>query len=313
MLLTGVAGFIGSSLCDKLIARGDSVVGLDNFDDFYSPAIKRQNVELLRNHSRFTLIEGDIRDTALLSSLLKNHRIDKIVHLAARAGVRPSIKDPGLYVDVNVRGTLSVLEAMKETDVKNLVFASSSSVYGNSNHVPFSESQIVDFPISPYAATKKAAELLCYNYHHLYGFNINCLRFFTVYGPRQRPEMAIHKFFRQILSGNKIVLYGDGGTSRDYTYIDDIIDGTLAALDRLEGFDLFNLGGSHPHKLIELVRMIENVCDTKATIEFLPQQPGDVEITFADITHAGKKLNYFPKVSLEKGLTFFRAWYGERK
>jgi UDP-glucuronate 4-epimerase len=313
VLLTGVAGFIGSSLCDKLIARGDSVVGLDNFDDFYSPAIKRQNVELLRNHSRFTLIEGDIRDTALLSSLLKNHRIDKIVHLAARAGVRPSIKDPGLYVDVNVRGTLSVLEAMKETDVKNLVFASSSSVYGNSNHVPFSESQIVDFPISPYAATKKAAELLCYNYHHLYGFNINCLRFFTVYGPRQRPEMAIHKFFRQILSGNKIVLYGDGGTSRDYTYIDDIIDGTLAALDRLEGFDLFNLGGSHPHKLIELVRMIENVCDTKATIEFLPQQPGDVEITFADITHAGKKLNYFPKVSLEKGLTFFRAWYGERK
>ncbi|MCL5267419.1 MAG: GDP-mannose 4,6-dehydratase [Bacteroidetes bacterium] len=309
ILVTGAAGFIGSHLCERLVSRGDRVIGLDNFDDFYSPQIKMENLKGLLSDQMFTLVRGDVRDKASLVNILSNHGIENVVHLAARAGVRPSIINPDLYVDVNVRGLVSLLEAMKDVGIKKLAYASSSSVYGNSNVVPFSEDQRVDFPISPYAATKKAGELLCYNYHHLYGLDVSCLRFFTVHGPRQRPEMAIHKFVRQVMNGEKVVLYGDGSTSRDYTYIDDIINGTVAALDALGGFKVFNLGNSHPYKLIDLLSVIEDACGKKANIEFSGQQAGDVETTYAEVSKAKAQLDYRPAVTLPEGVKRFVEWY----
>ncbi|GAB1403202.1 MAG: GDP-mannose 4,6-dehydratase [Lentimicrobiaceae bacterium] len=301
VLITGAAGFIGSNLSEKMLQNGYRVIGIDNFDDFYDPDIKRRAIGRLQ-HSDFTLYEGDIRDKDFLDDVFTANRPDLVVHLAARAGVRPSIEQPMLYYDVNVTGTLLLLEAMKKAGVKDMLFASSSSVYGNNKKVPFSETDNVDNPISPYAATKKAGELLCYTYHHLYDFNIFCLRFFTVYGPGQRPEMAIQKFGRKIMANEPISIFGDGTTRRDYTYIDDITDGIKACVGKLKGFEVLNLGNSQTISLIDLVKSIEHTLDKKAIIKWEPMQPGDVEITYADISKARNLIGFNPEFPVKDGL-----------
>jgi len=300
--ITGVAGFIGSNLARTMLEQGYTVSGIDNFDTFYDPQIKRKAAEDLAKNSAFTLYEGDIRSRETLDSIFKVSRPDLVIHLAARAGVRPSIEQPELYYDVNVTGTLVLLEAMRSAGIMDMLFASSSSVYGNNNKVPFSESDPVDNPISPYAATKKAGELLCYTYHHLYDFNIFCLRFFTVYGPGQRPEMAIQQFGRKIKEGTPITLFGDGTSRRDYTFVSDITAGILACANNLKGYEIFNLGNSDTISLIDLVRGIEETLGKKAIVEWKPMQPGDVEITYADISKAKKMLGYRPDFPVKKGL-----------
>jgi UDP-glucuronate 4-epimerase len=302
VIITGVAGFIGSNLARTMIQRGIEVAGIDNFDDFYDPRIKRNAIQKLETFPGFKLYEGDIRAAGFLESIFETEKPDLVIHLAARAGVRPSIEQPTLYYDVNVNGTLNLLEAMRKTGLNNLLFASSSSVYGNNKKVPFSESDAVDNPISPYAATKKAGELLCYTYHHLYNFNIFCLRFFTVYGPGQRPEMAIQQFGRKISEGIPITLFGDGSTRRDYTFVDDIVSGIMASADKLKGYEILNLGNNDTISLIDLVRGIEKTLGKKAIIEWQPMQPGDVEITYADISKAKRLLNYQPDYPVAKGL-----------
>ncbi|MHC1774244.1 MAG: GDP-mannose 4,6-dehydratase [Lentimicrobium sp.] len=302
VFITGVAGFIGSNLARTLLKQDFTVSGIDNFDNFYDPLIKRNVAEKLKSYPGFTLFEGDIRDRKLLDHIFETEKPELVIHLAARAGVRPSIEDPELYYDVNVTGTLVLLEAMRKAALKDLLFASSSSVYGNNMKVPFSERDAVDNPISPYAATKKAGELLCYTYHHLYNFNIFCLRFFTVYGPGQRPEMAIQQFGRKITKGTPITLFGDGTTRRDYTFIEDIVAGILAAADKLDGYQILNLGNSDTISLIDLVRGIEETLGKKALIEWQPMQPGDVEITYADISKARNLIGYNPDYHVKKGL-----------
>ncbi|HEY3346259.1 MAG TPA: NAD-dependent epimerase/dehydratase family protein, partial [Nitrospirota bacterium] len=286
ILVTGGAGFIGSSVAEKLLERGDEVVCLDNFDDFYNPAIKRANIKGLLEHPKFKLVEGDIRDYPLVREVFLMQGLDMVLHLAARAGVRPSIAQPLLYEEVNIKGTMNLLDCARESKVKGFIFASSSSVYGENTKVPFSETDNVDYPISPYAATKKAGELICYTYHHLYNMNITCLRFFTVYGPKQRPEMAIHKFTRMIDKGESVPMFGDGTTKRDYTYIDDIVDGVLKSIDHNGPYEIFNLGESQTIELRELIALIEKNLGKKAIIDQQPNQPGDVPITFADIDRA---------------------------
>jgi UDP-glucuronate 4-epimerase len=310
VLVTGAAGFIGSHLCERLLAEGRQVVGVDNFDDFYDPQIKRRNVAASLACDNFGLIEADIRDAAAMDEAVGG-QVDVIVHLAARAGVRPSIEQPLLYADVNINGTSVLLEAARRHGVKKFVFGSSSSVYGNNEKVPFSENDNVDFPISPYAATKKAGELICHTYHSLYGIDITCLRFFTVYGPRQRPDLAIHKFARLIEQGRSIPVYGDGGMMRDYTYIDDIIAGTTAAIDRCSGYNIYNLGESEPIRLSELIGHIEQALGKKANKECLPKQPGDVERTYADISRARRELGYNPGTHITEGLRKFVQWLRE--
>jgi len=309
ILITGGAGFIGSNLTDALLKQKHNVVCLDNFDNFYDPAIKRLNIRQALNSPNYFLVEGDIRDSAVLGKIFREHQIDIVVHLAAKAGVRPSLMNPGLYYDVNLLGTLSVLEEMKKHNGYKMIMASSSSVYGNNDKVPFSENDSVDHPVSPYAASKKAAELLCYTYSHLYGFDIFCMRFFTVYGPRQRPEMAIHQFVRKILKGETIQLYGDGFSQRDYTYVSDIVQGLVNVLDRLKGYEIINLGESQPIALRDLIKSIESIVDRKAVIEWNPGQPGDTEITFADISKAQRLLNYKPEFLLKDGLKNFVEWF----
>jgi len=322
-LVTGAAGFIGSHLSERLLRDGWKVVGVDNFDDFYDPKIKRQNVSGCLKNKNFQLIEADIRDGNAMDKAVGNG-VEIIIHLAARAGVRPSIAQPMLYADVNINGTLVLLEAAKKHKVGKFIFGSSSSVYGNNKKVPFSEDDNVDFPISPYAATKKAGELICFMYHHLYGICVTCLRFFTVYGPRQRPDLAIHKFARLIEQGKPIPVYGDGSMMRDFTYIDDIIDGTVAAMNRLtshesratnheprttsHGFTIYNLGNASPISVNDLVAKIENALGKKAVREYLPPEPGDVERTYADITKAARELGYNPKTTIEQGLAKFVEW-----
>lgn len=301
-MITGVAGFIGSNLATTLLKSGHAVTGIDNFDTFYDPAIKRKVVDRLKEYPAFSITEGDIRDRRALDDFLAAEKPDVVIHLAARAGVRPSIEQPELYYDVNVTGTLVLLEAMRAAGIKDMLFASSSSVYGNNKKVPFSETDAVDNPISPYAATKKTGELLCYTYHHLYDFNIFCLRFFTVYGPGQRPEMAIQQFGRKITEGSPITLFGDGTTRRDYTFIEDIVAGIMASAEKLKGYEILNLGNSDTISLIDLVRGIEETLNKKAIIEWKPMQPGDVEITFADISKAKKLLGYSPDYPVKKGL-----------
>ena len=302
VLITGAAGFIGSNLSHKMLQAGYTVIGIDNFDSFYDPQIKHEAIRKLALAPDFKLYEGDIRNRSLLDTIFEIEKPELVIHLAARAGVRPSIEQPELYYDVNVNGTLVLLEAMRKAGVKDLLFASSSSVYGNNKKVPFSETDSVDNPISPYAATKKAGELLCYTYHHLYNFNIFCLRFFTVYGPGQRPEMAIQQFGRKITEKQPITLFGDGNTRRDYTFIDDITNGIIASADNLKGYEILNLGNSDTISLIELVHGIEETLGKKAIIEWLPMQPGDVEITFADISKAQKLIGYKPDYPVRKGL-----------
>ncbi len=308
-LVTGAAGFIGSHLCEALLERDWQVVGLDNFDEFYDPSVKRDNIGLCEENKNFKLVQGDIRDLPLLESLLRGRDIDVLLHLAAKAGVRPSIADPLAYNDVNVTGTACLLEAARRHKLTKFIFASSSSVYGNNKKIPFAESDNVDFPISPYAATKKAGELLCHTYSHLFGINLTCLRFFTVYGPRQRPDLAIHKFTRLIEAGESIPVFGDGSMSRDFTYIDDIIAGVLAAIDRCQGYNIYNLGESQPILLRDLIAAIEKALGKTAIIDRLPPQPGDVNRTFADISLARKELGYSPSTDLDKGLENFVTWF----
>jgi UDP-glucuronate 4-epimerase len=307
IVVTGGAGFIGSHLCEALLARGHDVLALDNFDDFYDPSTKRRNLEGVGAAERFTLIEGDIRDEHAVDRAI-GQGADLLVHLAARAGVRPSIEQPLLYTDVNVRGTLVLLEACRRHGVSTFIFGSSSSVYGNNEKIPFAESDPVDDPISPYAATKKAGELLCHSYHHLHGMAVTCLRFFTVYGPRQRPDLAIHKFARLILAGKPIPVFGDGSMMRDYTYIDDIIDGTLRAIEHAGGYHIYNLGESRPVPLRDLIARLEEALGQQAVIDRRPLQPGDVARTYADVSLAQRELGYQPSTDLETGLARFVKW-----
>jgi UDP-glucuronate 4-epimerase len=308
ILLTGVAGFIGSHLAARLCERGDQLVGLDVFDEtLYPRPLHERNLATVAERLRFQ--EGDLLDAKLIDQLV-GEKPDVVVHLAALAGVRPSIQQPKRYQAINIEGTLNLLEACRKHEVKRFVFASSSSVYGARSDVPFSESDPADRPASPYAATKRAGELLCANYSYLFGIATTCLRFFTVYGPRQRPEMAIHKFARLILDGKTVPLFGDGSTARDYTYVDDIIDGVVASIDRCQGgaYKVYNLGGSKTTTLKHLVELLEEALGKKAKIDWQPEQPGDVPITFADVGLAGRELGYAPHVPIELGIRKFAAW-----
>lgn len=309
ILITGAAGFIGSHLCETLLSQNHEVTGLDNFDPFYGRDIKQKNLTQSYRNTNFSFVQADIRSADLINGLFSKSKFDVVFHLAAKAGVRPSIANPQEYMDVNVNGTTVLLDAAAKTGVKKIVFASSSSVYGNNPKIPFAETDNVDFPISPYAASKKADELICYTYSHLYEMNISCMRLFTVYGPRQRPDLAIHKFTKSILADKPIELYGDGSAQRDYTYIDDIIDGLVSAMSRLNGYNIYNLGNSHPIRLDTLVAEIEKTAGKRAKIKKMPPQPGDVERTYADISKAQKELDFNPKTPLEQGLKKFIDWF----
>lgn len=310
ILVTGGAGFIGSTLVDRLLAQGDAVTAIDNFDSFYSRSRKLQNILAASRHPNFKMIEADIRDASEVLALFDQVRPDVVVHLAARAGVRPSIENPALYVAVNVQGTTHLLEAASRlTPRPKFVYASSSSVYGDRPDAPFRESDSVDHPVSPYAATKKACELLAHTFHHLYGLPVTGLRFFTAYGPRNRPDLAIAKFAALIEKGEPVPMFGDGSTRRDYTYVDDIVDGVVRAMDRCEGHHLFNLGNSEPVPLRELIDLLGNALGKTPRVNQLPEQPGDVRQTFADITLAQKELGYRPSTPIREGLRRFVSWY----
>ncbi len=308
ILITGAAGFIGSHLTEHLLAEGDRVIGLDNFCDFYDESIKRRNLEHAMTHDAFELVEADIRDRAAVLEAFTRYRPDTVVHLAAMAGVRPSIERPDYYAAVNVDGTVNLLDAAVAHNTAKFLFASSSSVYGNNEKVPFAEDDPVDHPISPYAATKKAGELICHTYWHLHKLPIVCLRLFTVFGPRQRPDLAIGKFMRLIAAGKPIPMFGDGSTSRDYTYIDDIITGLRTAMGRCDGYRIYNLGGSHPVSLCDMIAAIERVTGKQATIDQKPMQPGDVNRTWADLSRSKAELGYEPTTPLEEGLAKQWQW-----
>ena len=309
LLVTGGAGFIGSHLVDRRLGRGDRVVVLDDFNDFYDPALKRANVAPHRANPRYRLVEGDIRDRALVFRLFAEEGFDAVLHLAARAGVRPSVAQPVLYEEVNCVATWHLLEAAVAHGRPRFVFASSSSVYGINAKLPFAEEDPIDRPISPYATTKRAGELQVFNAHHLHGLSAICLRFFTAYGPRQRPEMAIARFIRCVETGAPVPFYGDGSTRRDYTYIDDVADGVEAALESSLGFEIVNLGGAHPVSLTELVAAVERATGRRATLEPQPVPAGDVPVTFASVEKAGKLLGFRTRVPLEEGLKRAVAWY----
>lgn len=314
-LITGGAGFIGSSLSEELIKEGNKVVAIDNFCDFYNPTIKENNVKELIKNSNFKLYRNDIRDKEAVKRIFEENDIDIVMHLAAMAGVRPSIENPVLYQEVNCMGTQNILEEMKAHNVKNLVMASSSSVYGNCKEVPFKENMIVDFAISPYAATKKANEVMTHVYHKLFDMNVIMLRFFTVYGPKQRPDLAINKFTRLMLEDKEIPMFGDGTTSRDYTYIDDIVDGIIRSCNYVENnndvYEILNLGNSSPVSLKEMINTIGQAIGVEPKIKQLPMQPGDVDRTFADISKAKKLIGYNPKTSFKEGIERFIKWYKE--
>jgi UDP-glucuronate 4-epimerase len=315
VVLTGGAGFIGSHLAEELLRRGADLTIVDNFDDFYALAWKRANLEDVRRAGKFECIDVDIRNFERMRKAVAIARPDVMIHLAARAGVRPSIEQARLYERVNVSGTVNLLEICRELSVQQFIFGSSSSVYGASSRSPFSEDQVELRPISPYAATKLAGEIICYTYAHLYGLRVVCLRFFTVYGPRQRPDLAIHKFLALLEAGKRIPFFGDGSSGRDYTYVDDIVAGVIAALDywppSLGGapFEVFNLGNSHPVKLTELVSKLEQLTGREAVLDRQAFQPGDVPLTWADIGKANRLLGYRPATRLEEGLKAFIAWY----
>jgi UDP-glucuronate 4-epimerase len=308
ILVTGGAGFIGSHLVEKLLAVGHQVSILDDFNDFYDPQIKRENIAAIAKD--VAIHHGDLRENDAVRSAFRGTKFDAVAHLAARAGVRPSIQNPQLYYDTNVNGTLHLLDAARVTGVERFIFASSSSVYGVSEKVPFSEDQHLTQTISPYAATKMAGEFLCSTFSHLYRMRVVALRYFTVYGPRQRPDLAIHQFTRRIQAGQAIDQFGDGTTRRDYTYIDDIIQGTVGAL-QYDGplFDIFNLGESETTQLKDLIASIEGALGKKAKINRLPEQPGDVPLTCADISKAKKLLGYNPTTRLSEGLPRFIDWF----
>ncbi|UCF18596.1 MAG: SDR family NAD(P)-dependent oxidoreductase [Gemmatimonadota bacterium] len=318
VLVTGAAGFIGSHVVDRLLADGCAVWGLDNFDPFYERAIKESNLEAARANARFEFREGDLRDAAFLEELLGEAQPGAVVHLAARAGVRPSIEEPEAYYEINVMGTVRLLDAMRRSGIRTLVFASSSSIYGAiTENRPFSEEDVTDKPISPYAATKRAGELLCHSYHQLHGLSCSSLRFFTVYGPRQRPDLAIHKFTRAVARGEAISIYGDGGALRDYTYVEDTVDGVCRSLRRIcdpsvgPVFEVFNLGAGRMVSVNALVTLLAKAMGVEPQIERVAAQPGDVPRTWADITKARQTLGYEPRVSIEEGLARFVSWYRE--
>jgi UDP-glucuronate 4-epimerase len=308
-LVTGGAGFIGSHFCERLIQNGYHVVCLDNFNSFYDPLIKRRNIQDIVKHPNYELIEGDILDFSLLERLFTEGHFDSVVHLAARAGVRPSIEQPRLYQKVNIEGTINLLELSARFNVTRFIMASSSSIYGNNKKVPFSEDDPVDSPVSPYAATKKACELLAFTYNSLYSLPVTCLRFFTVYGPRQRPDMAIHKFTRLIVKGEEIPMFGNGASRRDYTYITDILDGMEKAVEKCRGYQIYNLGESQTIDLRHLIQLLEDALKKPVKIKQLPEQPGDVMVTYADISRARKELGYDPGVSIQEGIPMFVNWY----
>jgi UDP-glucuronate 4-epimerase len=308
-LVTGGAGFIGSNLVDRLLAEGHAVTVLDNFDRFYDRAQKEANLAQARRSPQFRLVEGDITESGTVQEAFTHHWPDVVVHLAAKAGVRPSIEDPVGYNRVNVEGTLRLLEKAKERPTTRFVFASSSSVYGDRSDGPFRESDRVDDPISPYAATKKAGELICHTYHHLYGLPVTCLRFFTAYGPRNRPDLAIAKFFRLIDREEPVPMFGDGSTRRDYTFIDDIVDGIVRAAARCRGYAIYNLGNAVPVELSHLIESISQAVGKPARIERRPLQPGDVRQTFADVSLAQRELGYDPSTRLPEGLRRYAEWY----
>ena len=315
ILITGGAGFIGSHLVDRLLTSDvEQITVVDDFNDFYDPHIKRGNISFHLKDPRYQLVEADIRNAEALEHSLANTEFDCIVHLAARAGVRPSLAQPLLYNETNVNGTLNLLEFARARGIKQFVFGSSSSVYGINAKVPFSEEDPIRQPISPYAATKGAGELLCHTYSHLYGIRCVCLRFFTVYGPRQRPDLAIHKFARLISDGKPIPVFGDGTARRDYTYVDDIIDGVVAAIhyDKSD-YEVFNLGESRTVELRDLIALLEKELDAHAIIDRQPTQPGDVPQTFADITKARRLLNYNPQTQIEDGIALFVDWFRQQK
>jgi nucleoside-diphosphate-sugar epimerase len=309
ILLTGAAGFIGSHVAEYLLNQGHQVTGIDNFDDFYLKSIKVKNISSCLENPLFTFVEGNVGDVA---SLFPNSTFDLVMHLAAKAGVRPSIAQPELYIDVNLSQTMALLQWMKARGMQKLIFASSSSVYGNNVKVPFTESDPVDHPISPYAFTKKAGELLTHTFHHLAHMDVINLRFFTVYGERQRPDLAIHKFAKAMLNGQAITLFGTGSTSRDYTYIGDIVQGIISSMDYVlshqQVYETINLGSKNPIQLIDLVHTLEEIIGKPANIQWMEMQEGDVDRTFADIQKAERLLHYAPNTSLREGLTRFVAW-----
>lgn len=320
VLVTGGAGFIGSHLCARLGAEGHRVTCLDNFDDFYAPAVKQENVQRLLTvvgaTGRIVCRQGDIREYQLLQGLFQEEPIDLVIHLAALAGVRPSIERPLTYSEVNIQGTLNLLECCRQYHVRQFLFGSSSSVYGARQRVPFAEDDDVSTPVSPYAATKRAGELLCYTYSHLYRLRVACLRFFTVYGPCQRPDLAIHKFARLMATGKPIPVFGDGTSQRDYTYVDDIVDGVVRAWGWLQqgdttagAYEIFNLGGAHPVPLLELIRLLETSLGCTALIDWQADQPGDVPITYADLRKSEALLGYRPQIDIATGIKRFATWF----
>ena len=315
--ITGGAGFIGSSLAKNLLNEGNKAIVIDNFCDFYNPKIKENNVKELLENSNFKLYREDIRNKEAIKKIFDENQIDVVVHLAAMAGVRPSIENPVLYQEVNCMGTQNILEEMKAHNLNKLVMASSSSVYGNCKEVPFKESMIVDFAISPYAATKKANEVMTHVYHKLFDLNVIMLRFFTVYGPKQRPDLAINKFTRLMLANEEIPMFGDGTTSRDYTYIDDIVDGIKRScnyvMENENVYEILNLGNSSPISLKEMIAIIGKVVGVEPKIRELPMQPGDVDRTYADVSKAKALIGYEPKTSFEQGIKNFVEWYKENK
>lgn len=310
ILVTGSAGFIGSHLCQKLLARGDEVVGIDNFDPYYAHEIKQANLDAFLHEDRFEFRQTDIRQGEEVAELFSHHRpFDAIVHLAAKAGVRPSIADPLGYAETNLTGTLHLLgQAAAQSTPPKFIFGSSSSVYGDNAKAPFAETDPVDQPISPYAATKKAGELLCHTFHHLHGIPTFCLRFFTVYGPRQRPDLAIRKFAERMLASEPVEMFGDGTMRRDYTWIGDILDGLVAAVDRCEGYEIINLGSEHPIGLTEMIETLAAALGTEPIINHLPDQPGDVRQTYADIARARELLDYEPTMDFAEGIERFVEW-----
>ncbi|HVU08197.1 MAG TPA: SDR family NAD(P)-dependent oxidoreductase [Verrucomicrobiae bacterium] len=309
-LVTGGAGFIGSHVCERLLRDGHSVWAFDDLNDFYDPQLKRKNIRDIQSLAKpFEFVHGDLTDVAALDEIFSSIQFDQVIHLAARAGVRPSLEQPALYQRVNVEGTVNLLEAARKNDAKKIILASSSSVYGVNSKVPFAESDPIVSAISPYAASKLACEALGHVYHHVHKMDVTMLRLFTVYGPRQRPDLAIRKFAMLITNGKPIPVFGDGGTARDYTYVSDTVDGIVAATKKEFGYDIFNLGESQTVKLSRLIELLEAALGKKAVIDRKPNQPGDVPITFADISKAGEKLGYHPQIKIEQGIKLFAEWF----
>ncbi len=313
IIVTGCAGFIGWKVAGQLLANDNTVIGLDNMNDYYDPGLKEWRLQFLKKENNFTFFKADISDFAAVRKIFSADKIDAVINLAARAGVRASVLNPWVYLDTNVKGTLNLLEAARLTGVKNFVFASSSSVYGINSKVPFSEEDPITCPISPYATTKRAGELMCFTYSHLYNIPVTCLRFFTVYGEKGRPDMAIAKFTRLIADGKEIQVYGDGSARRDFTYIGDIVAGLLHSIYKPSRYEIINLGGSNTVELSSVISLIEANLGKKARIKYTDPMPGDVPITYADVTKARKLLGFEPKVAIDEGVRRYVAWFLERE